>query len=576
MEKNVILASNASTDTFPSNSLTCFTNVLPGSLNLNQGRLRKRRWYASLVSIAFHTTLANVPRAFANCRPHFVATSYTRHALNGGGGGGGGRTGLRNVAERQESSIPADARVKVQDIGNILNNLFDTTLLHGKLRFETRVGFPLRFSGDDAVLLIHPEIAKFFHIRSLPGPDPTYKFKGCNYLHFVFPPVSAEANSRQQRRVWREAEQSFQLELRMPKYIRVVTTDVQSVAQASENCAQTLAVLPCGDDMTMDDSFFHEVTRKIHVRFQGAANPTTLSIKLLDDLGQQLHLASGQPTMVKMRFDLKYGDKFVLPISSKDRHVEGSNSDFTIKFPSPLRLHAGCWKVALLSIQFPSRFQCLTAGDLEKNHIEVWQGGAQTVMRLDAAHFASQSLLLAELRRLVWEASNHRINIVVGSGEIGLRHVKLRRMAARAGVAEEDRVKICFDSKLALLLGLAKVHTPNNLVTIELFDIGDEHVGEAEVNLNLLTPACMISYIDIIEPSFFGSSLVKILKTIPVQKHHVRGMQSYEAKNLDHLPLIQSLIPSIEFKLLQTDGEPVTFADSTEEVLYNLQFTHVT
>jgi hypothetical protein len=216
---------------------------------------------------------------------------------------------------------------------------------------------------------------------------------------------------------------------------------------------------------------------------------------------------------------------------------------------------------------------------LERDLIKVWQGNGETVMSVRAEFFVSEAALVTEVKRLIWETSNHRVHVSVVGG--GGRHFKLRRVAAPEGTAE-DRIRICFESKFALLLGLAHVHTPNRMVEIELYDVGDEHVADRDINLALLTPACMISYVDVIEPSIFGSNMVKILKTIPVKKRRLQGegaggggLQSYEAKNLDHVPLCQSLIPSIEFKLLQTDGGPVSFSDPTEEVLYNLQFTHV-
>ena len=194
-----------------------------------------------------------------DCKPHFVVASWTDHLID--------RRGFRERSQCVEVSIPDDARVTVEEMATLLDNLIGNTALLGKrLKFQTAVGSPLRFSGDDVLLLMHPQIADFFHLPPIPGANAHYNYNNTFYTMFAFPPVRPE----QEWHLWREAARSFHLEQpRIPKYVRVVMPDGRTTVQSSDNCAQTLIVIPWGETSAVDgggsDTFFYEVLRKEYV-----------------------------------------------------------------------------------------------------------------------------------------------------------------------------------------------------------------------------------------------------------------------------------------------------------------------
>jgi hypothetical protein len=541
------LASNESTDLFPNNTLTSFTNVLDNPLHLINEVGSNLVWCANLASITFNTTFSNLPPFLEDCKPHFVAASFTSHFHR--------QHGLRSEDSRQEISLPDDCHYRHNDVAATLDDLFQDHL-HGRIQFEATADTPLRFSGDNIVLLIHPRVADF--LKLLFTPHILYDYGGVDYLLFRFAPRRLDIDEEQ---VWFQGSEPFSLTYRVPLYVRIVLPSLQS-RSGSINCAQTLATIPF-DHTALNSSFFHEVRRWEHVQLLNV-KPTSISVILLDDLGKQLRLTSGQPTLITMNFSQKYQADFFLPVSSKDMEAEGINSNFKIARTMPLMLTSNSWKVALSSIMFPSRFQNITQGDLEKDHIIMVQDSNRTISRLELSHFASEDILVQAVSDFVWEASEHCVRISRTDHHrlrIKLEHQK-----------EVENTSIIFDGKIAALLGLTNWQYPS--AEFRLKREGSSINGGYMINLNLLAPAAMYVHLDMVEPEYIpNNKLRKVLKMISVNRaRDVGHMQCYQSSHLEYIPIMHSVIPNFSLKLEQTDGEDIAFVDPTEEVIYNLHF----
>lgn len=540
---NIVLMSNASLDHYPGNTLTSFTNVMPSELHLSLHSECGKRWHVGLESLCFDTNFTNTPPFFDACHPHFVAAASTKHFMG---------VGLQVSEGRQEVSIPTDRNyTTTAEFMLVLNNLFAGEL-YNKVIFDVEEKTSvLSFTGEDAVLLIHPRIVDFFNFAS--QPNEIYDYLGKDYYKYTF--------RFNKNNIWHHGETGFSLRANIPSYVRVVMSNLYN-NPGSEHCANTLAVFPFTKPQK-GGAFFAEVSREERLKLT-VPSLKSLSVRLLDENGQQLHLAAGQPTFLKMSIQNRIDGSFLMRISSKDPSAVGNNSDFRMNLTTPLILQKGVWKVALSSVQFPNRFLRFTREDAAKVQIRVREAGKEEgeLMFLEE-DFTSVvnlvSILSAEL------STRYMLNV----------HMEHYHLLIKFTMVDDSETELLFDNKLAILLGMVDFHSPDEMHSIK----GKKETvysSPFKINLGRLSPTAMMIFSDVVEPVIVGSHFSKIMKIIPAEASGggaAGTMQSYESRHLDFVPVAYRHIPSIHMRLLQTDEQPITFANEDEEVLYNLLFT---
>jgi hypothetical protein len=546
-EYHVMLSSNDSTDTFPNNSITSFTNVLPPDLNMiNNSLYSKGYWFATLDLISFHTNFTNTPPYFENCKPHFVIFSKIRPKKE-------------IDPEVLECSIATNQNyANPEELIHYLNNMIPGEILKNRLKFSLTENKKLTFTAKSMSLLVHNRIANFLCIENCPHDLKSYKGKPYKSYNF-------QKNLNTNWNVL-EAERSFTLTQNIPKYIRVVMTNLYN-NPGSQRCANTLGVFPYKKSVANNrTSFFAEKRRHEHIKLVNT-NLKTLSVQLQNEEGQQLYLTAGQPSFLKMHFKHRNDGSFIMQISSKDVNALGINSNFTINLASPLLLQSGYWRVALSSMQFPTRFNRFTEEDAKDIQIKIRQNGFpdNDILLLKDAYNGTSNLINA-ISQEFEQKSSKKIQILIENNHTIISF----------STKEENNIELLFDHKLAILLGMIDTHVPHEMHSI-LGHPGYRYTSPFKIHLNRMSPNAMMIYADLVVPGIFGSKYLKILKTIPVHSSPETDddlTQNFESTHLDFLPLIHTRISNINFKLLQLDEKPVSFTNNTEEVLYNLLFTY--
>lgn len=528
---SALLTSNSSLDHFPDNTLSAFTNVLPTRISLGGDT---HRIYACVDSLFLDANFTNVPKTFRSCLPHFAVV--TEHGFI-------------------EGNIPQDYYTP-EKIG-----VFISQKMFGgidRIRFEVTPELTLRFAGAGTTLLIHPFIAKYFEVDAYRGE--AHSLAGTAYHTYKLTDQ------------WVTGDMPFSLQTNAPRYLRLVMDGVDN-NYGTRSCANTLAVIPLRRRerrrrrwLRANQSFFVNIVRSEYIRLSGGLI-SSVSLKLVDEAGDQISLAKGQPTVVKMRFNSAAGNDFIFRISSQDLNAIGGNSDFRIDLPTPLLLNpVGKWKVALSSIHFPSKFACL--GMVERLESVIFRAGENAVpIYLGEEDFSDPQELLRSL------------NAGLLAAEVSIRMQQQKEeghLQILFGLGTIDTY-LEFSAKTAFLLGLTDEYAANAAYTLKCVP-GGAFVASQEIDFQRLTPKAMLLYVDVIDPQIVGSQYARVLKMIPTQTmmdgETFRGLvQTYECRRLEFAAISQSHIHSIHFKLVQLDGQTVKFHNETDDVLINILFS---
>jgi hypothetical protein len=355
---------------------------------------------------------------------------------------------------------------------------------------------------------------------------------------------------------------------RPPKYIRVILSNLKPGA-GSVDYQNTLAVLPLYEAATSQHGrhryFYHEVDRREFVELVGGSDITSLSIRLVDEHGEQLHVSPGQPTFVRIFLQkMSPSSNFMLRVSNRDSNDPlATNSSFTVHLGAPLSLN-GRWRVALSSVQFPRKILGIRAEDLEgPDRVSIRYGMHDNFV--DPEPFGREDFVSAEslLTMLLHQVTLLDLNknfdfIILPDGRL------------LVGLKYPARLSVSY--KLALVLGLVEdldVHNDG----VELRTRENEHLEHTGYHpIDLQTPATMLLYTDIIQSTSLGDRRCPILKLIPTDLGQGDSVVSYESRHLDFVNLRSSHIASIAFDLRRFDGHHVDFKSTKAEVMYNLVF----
>ena len=543
------LASNMCTDKHPGNTLTAFTNTFPAPLTLRGvGGIRGLQCCAALQLLQFNASFINTPKSLdEDPHPHLFLCPYPaymtmRHQ--------GLLEPFRNHCRKL--SIPTNACYSPDDIANLLNALCTGSGLHFSIQ-----GGAIQINGSNVVLFLRPCIVDFLHLRAhafavFLDPD-----TGAKYYKLFFQPGGDYMLA--------SAPPSF--EDSSPKYIRVTLDELQQSATTEgggSSTGTTLAIVPYVK-ASPDSSSYHLQQRGRYYVPLSHSRLDSLQVKLLDESRQQLRVAAGQPTVVKMSLQMR-GSEFVVHLSSRRSNVRGTNSDFRWYPDPPLQLAPRRWKVALSSMFFPSQFLVYSELDvvsMTRAPFTILRGvpGSETKYGID-----THQEVLESSHRLVDELQTQATGLMTGV-TIVLQH-------GRVVIDQEDgHLQPAFldlDSKLAYILGLTGLYRAGERVRLSL---DSPVVGMAEVNVRRLCPELITVSSDLIEPVIYGSGREPVLEKVAGYRGKSMGkLQHYTVEHPTFHLLSHSLISCVRFQLTQEDGQQVEFADKEEEVLLTLVF----
>lgn len=567
MDSRLYLLSNESTECFPDNSLTVFRNALPREIASKQELNCK----IAVETFSFQPNFLNMPAWLKQCNHHFILFSKTES---------GGT--LDYFGRLEETNYSKESFIKT------LNDLFpDNGFDFVMFRYRED---KLEVKGNDSVLLINAMLAEWlcFSLDNIQRHTINYNDEGVlltdNYQAFAFETKPFQLPSEG----WKRNNNLSFLQPRIPSRITIVMNELSRCVGPSIGY-KTLAVIPFSG--VTDEPFYYEVAQKEWMDID-MINVSSLSIQLLDENYEKLNLGFGQPTFLRLRIMKMPSNSFTIRVSSLDIQAVGENTDFRLLLPEPLHLEDERWQVALASVHFPLDFERVT-NDESVIHMISFRDNRKVNYSFAQRDFNSSKALINALNRKLETVRRKK-------GTAGRGAAVSLDEDGRLQFEFHQTMSIAFSHNFANILGLTDLANPDSShegINIAALDLVVEEGRESELSLNLgsvvpvlngtaytvyygskplnldrLKPTIMMLYCDIIQPVMIGVKHANLLKIIPVKKRsHTKG-SFYECRRLDFERLNTNHVPSIQFQLRRSDGEPIRFYTNNAEVLYTLIF----
>jgi hypothetical protein len=292
-------------------------------------------------------------------------------------------------------------------------------------------------------------------------------------------------------------------------------------------------------------------------------NITTLSIKLLDENHDLLHLKSGQSTFIKLKFremDPNWRS-FMLRLKStdsKELYQDNVNHNFRVQLYHPLILDQGGWQVAITSIHFPKQFdiQNVLGGDLWFQH-----------RSKDDVDYSKKRFIPKKYRDriedIVWYI-NKRVKKMQDANSSFCKLTGKYMLMKPA-----KNVQFMWSEKLSQLLfggdGDGDEESP-------MLMTGEEYISSEPIYaIDRVYPQTFFVYSDVTDAIMIGGKYANVLKMVP----HARNSTSYECQHLDFIPINANNIRSINIQIRSSDGRKIVFCDDKDPVIVNLLFRRV-
>ena len=524
----LIIASNASTDIYPNNTLVHFKNELPHEIDTTDFKI-------ALQSISLDNKYGTVPNYILGTENHFlllaqedsdpIATyNVTDFTLSSG-------TFAKEINNFFKPFHPLgthenDLKVLVK----VIQKKIVIIVNHGILLVSKNMNRWLAFEGDNI---------------SYGGDEYTALMAIMSKKHFVsknnFPTTT----------------------LRGPKILKVQLSEMQqSVSQVTY--VQDLATIYTHTSKA-NYPMYNVCKRKEYFDLN-TNRLTKLQIRLVDEENYPLHLGSGQPTFIKLQLKKFPMETFVLRLSSLESseiYTDNTSSSFRIQLQQPIDIQRS-WEVALSSIFLPSVIDLGHFLTSEKFYIEIStnNGTDYTSLELNKLKKYTQSDLVVHVKdslsQKYGDDSEPFTIFEEGSNIIVVQTI--------------PNVKIRVSGLLTYILG--KAATPD---VKEYFDVNTtlgvrQLMGRA--NFKKLYPHVVLVYCNFIVPIVVGNSFGQVIQIIPYFNEDAEeiGVFKYEAEHLDFHPLAMNNKMLLQFEMRSSTGELIPFAEKNAEILINLVF----
>ena len=303
-------------------------------------------------------------------------------------------------------------------------------------------------------------------------------------------------------------------------------------------------------------------------------DPTRLSklaITLHDQDSKQLHMLNGQATILKLKFKKMATEQFIIRVASdecSDLFPTNTQSDFLIQLPHSIYL-GDRYKVALLSVHYPA---AMSPNNYARRNGSLWMEfedpelTENNIIRVsfDEVHTISLHWLDQVVLKKLW-TSSFRINTRSADGAVMFLatrklHIKVSNLLAfvlgRNHVIKGDYEELSLGGPPSVGARLQKFRYSDGIKEDALFPTG------------LFLHTDMITAINV------GGRLEKVLKYIPIDaedRNDITKYNSYESMRLDYAALDISTLHRMNFQLKTSAGDQAAF-NSDNPVYINLMF----
>jgi hypothetical protein len=518
----VIVASSASKDIFPENTLQEFSNQLPQEIDVTNYKV-------ALQSIFLDNKYGNIPNSILGTRNHFLmfpSTDFMKEPL-----------GVYNITDFTLS--PNKFATEASSQLNRQNHRVLVMVIQKKIQIVT----------TNCVLLVHKQINRYLQFSSQ-----KQKYLGEDY--FVL-------NSEGATHTFISTE-AFPTEIITPTVIKVQLEEMQQHVGEVE-LVQDLAVIKVKD---VTYPFFNVCKRKEYMKLR-CNRLTSLSVRLVDQENFPIHVGIGQATLVKLQFKTFPMKSFVLRLSSLESNnifSDNSSSSFRIQLRHPIEtLHN--WEVALSSIYLPNKIS-VTSVFLPTNfYIDISANG-QTFQRMslhDVTDFSPEGFVTLCTSKLARMFAQSPPPIEIVTREKGELYVRF-----------QENTVLRISGMLAYILSKAPTPDLQEFWVMEGEKKAIEQLGK--LNFARAQPHVVLLHCNFITPIVVGNTFGQVLQVIPYYDTaaNVSGnLMKYEAQHMDFLPMSMNDRAMLQFEIRNVLGELISFQNKNAELLITLVFREI-
>lgn len=437
-------------------------------------------------------------------------------------------------------------------------------------------------------VMMHPTFIQSFNFRrllffkkyeqnqSVPGMPYQVEFEGgeqriersVNYKGHLFRVYLIAKRSLKQRNFVKHIIRSRPFDLDRPLYPKYVKISSDQIVPQILNNTYSNDLLVFSPEFTDKEKYMY---REIEaVDFIPLLNSTIsdFRIKLVDENNEQLNLAEGHATVIKLIIKEMASNKqsFNVRLTSSPSadYPENTSSKFKVQLPTSLQLGED-WRVSINSISHSTVFATFLR-DTNTRTISFKDSDNQLYQTTFSSRYHySMDEIVSTLNNFM--QTNTLGNCTFLDGYIHLNFTKLGRLA--------------ISNLAAKVLGFNGKNVQGN----QFFNCSDttspnfkngQYIlkPENKPDLSYLHPNYMLIYSNIVKSTIVGGEYAKILRIAPLVNTDL-DYAITEFRNKERYELDLREVRTIEIMLCSHDGEPIDFV-TTQDVIINLEFSNYT
>jgi len=366
------------------------------------------------------------------------------------------------------------------------------------------------------------------------------------------------------------ASDVFILEKNYPKLVKIFCNEIEP--QIFNNTFSKDLLIFSPDFQKTDEFFFKEVECP---DFIPLINTTIsdITIRLTDENNEQLNIERGHATIIKLRLrkmdPLKKSFNVRLSSEKTALFPDNSNYSFKVKLPNPIDLEGSGWRVCVNSINHPAKFSTMLVEETdrmvifkEKKNPSIFKLTFDSNLTYDGEGLFSEIdvFLKNNDAGFVLKDSNNMHSIYITKpGKL----IISKYVGAMLGLGDNYSKHFVYDSSA-------------NEADARSWDASKRAPKiikqTKEVDTNILKPNYIMLYSDIVKSTIIAGNFAKILKIIPLKTTDLNYViQEFRTKEFTELERTQ--LDVIEVHLRSHDGAFINFL-SNQDVIMNLEFSN--
>lgn len=353
-----------------------------------------------------------------------------------------------------------------------------------------------------------------------------------------------------------------------PKLIKIVCNNIQPQIFNSTYSQDLLIFSP---DFKATGNYFYKEIECIDYIPLLSNTLDTINIKVVDENNQQLQLATGHATIIKL--DIKKMERtkksFNVRLTSAKSidFPDNTNYHFKVKLPVPVHVDNREWKVCVNSINHPANFSAMLIEEATRQVVfkNITDGSVSSFHFKKHFEYKNESL--------IFELNNFLTEHDIGKFELlpnGQRQLTI-----------EQPGRLIMHKNLAKILGYSgSPHKNMLLISSHNSQSGYKATSEnphivyftEHPDLAYLKPNYVILYSNIVKSTVIGGAFSKILKIVPLKNTKLEYVIQ-EFRNKEFYELENNEIDTIEIQLRSHDGSYINFL-TEQDVIINLEFSN--